>query len=240
MNVLDGASVLVIDDDELIRAVVSRLVDGAGGTPICAETAEDGLRELYTSRPQIVVLDIDLPGLTGWDALERIRLMTDVPVLMLSGRVDELEKVRALQSGADDYVTKPFGAQELLARLQAHLRRASVRQTRDEDSMLPYRDEAVVVDFAHSEATVHGRPLHVTRREFRLLAALVRHARHTLSAEQLLELAWDDPSGDPRRVKVYVGYLRAKLGAAGLDPPPIETVRGFGYRYQPPEAPRSA
>jgi DNA-binding response OmpR family regulator len=237
---LDSVSVLVIDDDELIRAVVGRLVERAGGTVIDAPTAEDGLRALYGSRPQIVVLDIDLPGLDGWQALERIRLMSDVPVLMLSGRADELEKVRALQAGADDYVTKPFGAQELLARLHAHVRRASSREARSGEAVQPYRDDAVEVDFAHSEATVHGVVLDVTRREFRLLAAFVRHPRRTLSPEQLLQLAWDDPAGDTRRVKVYVGYLRTKLSAAGLDPPPIETVRGFGYRYQPPEPLRTA
>jgi DNA-binding response OmpR family regulator len=237
MTGLDGASVLVVDDDELIRAVVRRLVEGAGGTVIDAPTAEEGLRALYGSHPDVVVLDIDLPGLDGWQALERIRLMTDVPVLMLSGRVDELEKVRALQAGADDYVTKPFGGQELLARLHAHVRRASSRQPREDDRMRPYRDGALEVNFAHAEASIGGRPLEVTPREFRLLAAFVRHPRRTLSAEQLLELAWDDPAGDARRVKVYVGYLRAKLATAGLDPPPIDTVRGFGYRYQPPEAP---
>jgi DNA-binding response OmpR family regulator len=240
MNTLDSVSVLVVDDDELIRAVIRRLVEGAGGAVIEGPTGEEGLRALYSSRPQVIVLDIDLPGLDGWQALERIRLMSDVPVVMLSGRVDELEKVRALQAGADDYVTKPFGAQELLARLHALVRRAASREPRDDDATRPYRDDAVEVDFAHSEATVNGHALEVTRREFRLLAAFVRHPRRTLSAEQLLELAWDDPVGDTRRVKVYVGYLRAKLTAAGLDPPPIETVRGFGYRYQPPDARRLA
>ncbi|MEA2288903.1 MAG: hypothetical protein QOD55_900 [Solirubrobacteraceae bacterium] len=237
MSALQGARVLVVDDDETILAVVGRLVEGAGAQVIAVASAEEGLRAMYASRPQLVVLDIDLPGLDGWQALERIRQMTDVPVVMLSARADELEKVRALQAGADDYVTKPFGLQELLARLQAHLRRAAGRVAVETDGMRPYRDDALSVDFAHAEATVAGRPVPLTPREFRLLAALVRHARRTLSAEQLLELAWDDPAGDPRRVKVYVGYLRGKLAAAGLEPPPIDTVRGFGYRYEPPSAP---
>jgi DNA-binding response OmpR family regulator len=232
---MDGAKVLVVDDDEMILAVVRRLVEGAGGEVTAVGSTEEGLRAMYAARPQLVVLDIDLPGLDGWQALERIRQMTDVPVVMLSGRVDELEKVRALQAGADDYVTKPFGAQELLARLQAHLRRASAPRPAEAEELRPYRDDALTVDFVHAEATVADRPLPLTPREFRLLAALVRHERRTLSAAQLLELAWDDPAGDPRRVKVYVGYLRAKLVAAGLDPSPIDTVRGFGYRYEPPK-----
>jgi DNA-binding response OmpR family regulator len=234
MSGIDGGRVLIVDDDETTRALVRRLVEVAGGEVTEAPTGEHGLRALYHARPQIVVLDIGLPGLDGWQVLERIRLLTDVPVVMLSSHDDELEKVRALQLGADDYVTKPFGPQELLARLQAHLRRAGAGAGEPSEPPRPYRDAALGLDYVHAEATVHDRPLELTRREFRLLAALVGHAGHTLSAEQLLELAWDDPVGDPRRVKVYVGYVRAKLGAAGLDPPPIETVRGFGYRYRPP------
>src|SRR4051794_10537792 len=104
---LDGAQVLVIDDDETIRAVLRRIVEMAGGSVTEATTGEDGLRALYSERPDVVVLDIDLPGLDGWQVLERIRQLTDLPVVMLSAHDDELEKVRALQAGADDYVTKP-------------------------------------------------------------------------------------------------------------------------------------
>jgi DNA-binding response OmpR family regulator len=242
MSGMDGARALVVDDDETIRAVVRRLVEVAGGSIAEAATGEDALRALYAERPDVVVLDIDLGAvLDGWQVLERIRQLTDVPVVMLSAHDDELEKVRALQAGADDYVTKPFGAQELLARLQANLRRAAARPAGTPTGApapvaAPYHDAALGLDFAHAEATVRGRPLELTPREHRLLAAFVRHAGRTLSAEQLLDLAWDDPAGDPRRVKVYVGYLRAKLGEAGLEPSPIETVRGFGYRYRPPVA----
>src|SRR4051812_28921932 len=218
MSSLDGAQVLVIDDDETIRAVVSRIVETAGATVTEAETGEDGLRALYDGRPDVVVLDIGLPGLDGWQVLERIRQLTDLPVVMLSAHDDELEKVRALQAGADDYVTKPFGAPELLARLQVQVRRSRAASPNRAAPLVPYRDAALAVDFLHAEATVHDHPVPLTRREFRLLAAFVGHPRRTLSPEQLLDLAWDDPAGDPRRVKVYVGYLRAKLAAAGLDP----------------------
>ena len=156
---------------------------------------------------------------------------------MLSSHADELEKVRALHAGADDYVTKPFGPQELLARLQAPRAPGDARgaaapgggERRLRPTATPPRGR-----LAPREARVDDRPLPVTPREFRLLAAFVSHAGRTLSPEQLLDLAWDDPPATPRRVKVYVGYLRAKLVDAGLDPPPIETVRGFGYRYRPP------
>jgi DNA-binding response OmpR family regulator len=229
-----GARVLVIDDDETIRLILQRVLEAAGAIVTEAETGEDGLRALYAGRPDVVVLDIGLPGIDGWQVLERIRQLTDLPVVMLSAHDDELEKVRALQAGADDYVTKPFGAPELLARLQAQIRRARASARDDAEELGPYRDAVLAVDFVHAEATVHDRPLTLTPREFRLLAAFVGHPGRTLSPEQLLDLAWDDPSGDQRRVKVYVGYLRGKLAEAGLDPPPIDTVRGFGYRYQPP------
>src|SRR3954466_1453601 len=234
MSGMDGAQVLVIDDDETIRAVLRRIVEMAGATVTEATTGEDGLRALYAGRPDVVVLDIGLPGLDGWQVLERIRQLTDLPVVMVSAHDDELEKVRALQAGADDYVTKPFSAPELLARLQVHVRRGRSRTPGHDAPLRPYRDAALAVDFLHAEATAHDVPIPLTPREFRLLAALVGHAGRTLSPEQLLDLAWDDPAGDPRRVKVYVGYLRAKLAAAGLDPPPVDTVRGFGYRYRPP------
>src|SRR5690349_12213608 len=241
MSRIEGARVLVVDDDDTIRAVVRRLAEIAGAQVTEAESGEAALRALYDLRPDIVVLDIDLPGLDGWNVLERMRQLTDLPVVMLSSHADELEKVRALQAGADDYVTKPFGPQELLARLQAHVRRATARTGGvggggGERRLAPYRDAALTVDSLHAEASVGDKPLTVTPREFRLLAAFVSHAGRTLSPEQLLDLAWDDPAGDARRVKVYVGYLRAKLVDAGLDPPPIETVRGFGYRYKPPVA----
>src|ERR687885_2892668 len=150
MSGMAGARVLIVDDDETIRALVGRLVEVAGGTVAEAATGEDALRALYAERPDIVVLDIDLPGLDGWQVLERVRQLTDVPVLMLSAHDDELEKVRALQAGADDYVTKPFGPQELLARLHAHLRRAAGAGAGSGDAaaLRPYRDAAVALDFA--------------------------------------------------------------------------------------------
>src|SRR3954468_6999803 len=236
MSSLDGAQVLVIDDDETIRAVLRRIVEMAGGSVTEAGTGEEGLPALYARRPDVVVLDIGLPGLDGWQVLERIRQLTDLPVVMVSAHDDELEKVRALRAGADDYVTKPFGAPELLARLQVQVRRAQAASPGREAPRQPYRDAALMVDFVHAEATADERPLALTPREFRLLAAFVGHAGRTLSPEQLLDLAWDDPAGDPRGGKVSAGYLRGKLAAAGLDPPPIDTVRGFGYRYRPPAA----
>ena len=200
-----------------------------------AESGRGGLRALHESPPDLVVLDVTMPDLDGWQTLERIRDLSDVPVLMLTGRGEELERVRGLQGGADDYVTKPFGRQELLARVQALLRRADRRPERERANT--YADAALSIDFAQRAVTDGGRDVSLTPLEFKLLSAFVRHPRQVLSREQLLELVWGDSygvAGD--QVKLYVGYLRRKLDADAPNAVPIETVRGFGYRYRPPGA----
>jgi DNA-binding response OmpR family regulator len=152
-------------------------------------------------------------------------------VLMLTARSDELEKVRGLKAGADDYMTKPFGRQELLARVEALLRR---KRSAQDDLPTVYADDAITVEFAQRSARSDGVDLRLTPLEFRLLSAFVQHPNQVLSREQLLELAWGDPYGvSEDQVKLYVGYLRKKLGANVGTESPIETVRGFGYRYRP-------
>ena len=224
-----SASVLVVDDDPDIRELVRELLERAGYQVAAAADGREGLRALYASPPDLVLLDVNMPLLDGWQVLERIRDLTDVPVIMLTARAAELEKVRGLKGGADDYVTKPFGRQELLARVEAQLRRSGGRR----ETVEAYSDGFLTIDFAQRQVLVGGRPVSLTPLEFRLLATFVRHPNAVLSRDQLLELVWGDPygvSGD--QVKIYVGYLRRKLGAR-TEEGPIETVRGFGYRYRP-------
>ena len=227
--------VLVIDDDVDLRALVVELLERTGYEVSAAPNGRDGLRVVFSDRPDLVLLDVTMPGLDGWGTLERIREFTDVPVLMLSARSGELEKVRGLRSGADDYITKPFGRQELLARVEALLR----RKRRAEEAVPDvYFDDAITVDFAQRSAHSGSVELRLTPLEFRLLSAFVRHPNQILSREQLLELAWGDPYGvSEDQVKLYVGYLRRKLGTGEG---PIETVRGFGYRYRPARASSAA
>jgi DNA-binding response OmpR family regulator len=225
------ARVLVIDDDGDIRALVAGLLERAGYEVNEASDGRDGLRAVFSDRPDLVLLDVTMPGLDGWATLERIRELTDVPVLMLTARSDELEKVRGLKAGADDYMTKPFGRQELLARVEALLRR---KRSAQDDLPTVYADDAITVEFAQRSARSDGVDLRLTPLEFRLLSAFVQHPNQVLSREQLLELAWGDPYGvSEDQVKLYVGYLRKKLGANVGTESPIETVRGFGYRYRP-------
>jgi len=228
---MNGARVLVIDDDADIRALVAELLGRAGLSVEQAEDGRSGLRALHKTPPDLVVLDVSMPDLDGWQTLERIRDLSEVPVLMLTARGDELERVRGLQAGADDYVVKPFGRQELVARVQALLRRAGRDAAQQQEH---YLDDRLAIDFAQRAVTFDGEAVALTPLEFKLLGALVRHPRQVLSRDQLLELVWGNThgvSGD--QVKLYVGYLRRKLAPKDPAGAPIETVRGFGYRYKP-------
>jgi DNA-binding response OmpR family regulator len=174
-----------------------------------------------------------MPELDGWATLERIRELSSVPVVMLSALGAELEKVRALRGGADDYVTKPFGRQELLARVESVLRRSPSREVR-----ATYADDLLEVDFSQRRVRANGVDVELTPLEFRLLTAFVDHPGQLLEHDQLLLLAWGGERGSSRdQVKLYVGYLRRKLGAAGVSPEVIESVRGYGYRYAPGSGP---
>jgi len=227
---MNPSRVLVIDDDEDIRTLVVELLRRSGLEVDQADDGRAGLRVFHQSPPDLVVLDVSMPDLDGWQTLERIRDLSDVPVIMLTARGAELERVRGLQAGADDYMVKPFGRQELVARVQALLRRS---RTSGEERQERYVDDLLTIDFAQRSVTYDDREIALTPLEFKLLSAFVRHPRQVLSRDQLLELVWGDAygvSGD--QVKLYVGYLRRKLDPEQPDRVGIETVRGFGYRYQ--------
>lgn len=223
--------VLVIEDDEDIALGVEVVLKRSGFQVTGEADGKAGLRAFHRMHPDLVILDIGLPALDGWSVLERIRDLSDVPVLILTAHGQESEKVRGLHGGADDYLTKPFGNAELTARAATLLRRP--RAGRPEEI---FDDGSVRVNFASHEVTVDGAPVDLTPIEFRLLAALARHRGQTLSPGKLLELAWNDPFGvGPDRVKYGVMRLRRKLSGAADSP--IEAVRGFGYRYRNRPAP---
>lgn len=223
------ARILVVDDDELTREIVRGVLERAGHEVREAADGRAGLRELYASTPDLVILDVEMPELDGWATLERIRDLSEVPVLMLTARKAELERVRGLAGGADDYVIKPFGHQELAARVRALLRRAGDRRAEPET----YADARLAIDFARRAVTYGEREVALTPLEFRLLATFVRNPNQVLSRDQLLELVWGDALGvSPEQVKLYVGYLRHKLDPDTPERTPIETVRGFGYMYR--------
>jgi DNA-binding response OmpR family regulator len=225
-----GQQVLVVDDDPDIRTVLGGVYERAG---FGVETAEDGraaLRALFDREFDLVVLDLGLPGLDGMSVLGRIREMSDLPVIVLTARGLENDKVSALTAGADDYLTKPFGNGELVARSVALLRRAP--RGAAVDHVLD--DGTVRMDLSRREALIDGAEVRLTPTDWNLLLAFVQRPEHVLSPEQLLELAWHDPFGiGPDRVKFAVLRLRRRAGWDDVATSPLQAVRGFGYRYRP-------
>jgi DNA-binding response OmpR family regulator len=224
-----AARILIVDDDADIRLLLRELLERASFDVEEAASGRAALQSLQASPPALVLLDVSMPELDGYQTLERIRDLSEVPVIMLTARSRELEKVRGLTAGADDYVAKPFGRQELLARVQAQLRRSGGAATVHES----YSDDFLAIDYGARRVTVRGSEVRLTPLEFRLLATFVQNRNQVLSRDQLLKLVWSDPygvSGD--QVKLYVGYLRRKLLPGAPGEAPIETLRGFGYRYR--------
>ena len=224
-----AAAVLAIEDDADIRVLLRTVLGREGYAVAEAATGREGLRTFHETRPDVVILDIGLPDLDGWQVLERIRDMSDAPVLVLTARSSEADKVRGLNAGADDYLTKPFSHVELLARLQAIRRRRPLPGP----ARARFDDGRIRIDFVRQQTYLDDQPVVLTPTEYRLLSALVRHAGQVLSADQLVELAWDERSNlGPERVKYAVLRLRRKFGWE-TDASPLRTVRGFGYRYEP-------
>jgi DNA-binding response OmpR family regulator len=223
ISVVSERKILVVEDDDDIRGLLVELLGRPDTIALTADDGLSGIRAFFERRPDLVVLDLSLPGLDGWEVLARIREVSDVPVLVLTADGEQVNKVRGLERGADDYVTKPFDPDELIARIQALLRR--VRRGGSE----LVGDGLIALDEGQWRASVRGRDLELTPTEFRLLATLLRNRGRVVSQDQLLEEVWGNAAVDPKSVRLYVSYLRRKLGNEGLADS-IETVRGFGYR----------
>lgn len=221
---------LLVEDDPEVAALVQLLFTRAGHEVTHVGDGRSALREAYRHHPDLVVLDIGLPGMDGWQVLARLRELSDVPVLLLSARDRPADKVRGLRAGADDYLAKPFTTGELTARVDALLRRSRRAVAWHTQ---PYEDGTVRLDPLQHRVHVDGREVELTPTEFRLLHALVRHAGAVLTPVQLLDLAWDDRSAATGKVKYAVLRLRRKLGWTDPEQSPLHAVRGVGYRYQP-------
>ncbi len=220
-----GSTVVVIEDDPNIADLVDLYLRNAGFRVLQGPSGERGLELIGQHSPVLVVLDVGLPGIDGFEVCRRVRATSAVPVLFLTARDGELDRVLGLELGADDYVTKPFSPRELVARVKAILRRGQPAPAPDRTTV-PIGDD-IVVDEARREARVRGEAVALATREFDLLAHLARNQGLALSRQQLLDAVWGaDWYGDDRTVDVHVRQLRKKLG----DDLPLATVWGIGYR----------
>jgi DNA-binding response OmpR family regulator len=224
-------TVLVVEDEPDLRRSLEKVLSLAGFGVLLAPDGRAGLRAVHDGRPDLVVLDIGLPGLDGWQVLARLRDLSDLPVLLLTAHGAEAEKVRGLRAGADDYLTKPYGNNELIARVHALLRRNGTGRPAAPDV---YDDGVVRLDPGARTVLVGGEDVRLSPTEFRLLAVLARNSGQVLTPAQLLDRVWGDPSGiGPERVKFAVLRLRRRLGWSDPASSPIQSVRGIGYRYRP-------
>lgn len=228
--------ILLVDDDLLLRRSLAFNLEQAGYRVSTAANAEDALALAERDRPHLVLLDIGLPGMDGLEALRRFRGHADVPVIFLTARRRELEQALGLELGADDYVTKPFDRDVLLARIKAVLRRTQRPPTAPAEPQ-PLAVGDLTIDPAMHQVTVGGRAVELTRREFDLLYTLALQPGQVLSAEDLLARVWGaEYEGEPQVVYVHIRWLREKLEEDPRRPQRILTVRGVGYKLQRQEA----
>lgn len=227
--------VLLVEDEQDVAQLVKHTLERTGEFEVqIAPAADPALRAAPEIDPALIILDLSLPGVDGMDVFRILRARAataDVPVLILTARADEDDRVRGLELGADDYVTKPFGLRELVARVRAILRRRQAEGGRPAavPEALVFRGRRLVADFDAVSIRVDGEPVQLTRREFELLRFMVLNRNRVLSRDQLLERVWGyERVVETRSVDVHVGRLRAKLRAAGDQ---IETVIGLGYRF---------
>ena len=222
--------VLVIDDEANIRDLVDTYLKSAGFKTLTAADGVSGLEAFKASRPDLVVLDIMLPMMSGPEVLSAIREVSMVPVIMLTARESDLDKVSLLEAGADDYVTKPFSPPELVARVRALLRRSGVGET-GRSAATPIKLDSLSIDPATREVKADGASVALTVREFDILYELASQPGIVLSREQLLERVIGEAGyAEARGIDVHIRHLREKLGDSAEEPHYIETVRGVGYR----------
>jgi two-component system alkaline phosphatase synthesis response regulator PhoP len=222
-------TVLVVDDEATMRETLAWNLDRDGYRVLEAADGAEALRVFRDQRPDLVLLDVMLPEISGVEVCRRMRAESDVPILMLTARDSEVDKVVGLEVGADDYVTKPFSLRELLARVRALLRRADARPVAPVPEV-PVDVGPVQVDLAGRRLLRDGRPVSITPRAFELLAFLVRNRGRAFTREQLLEHVWGyDFAGETRTVDVHVHWLRQLIEPDPARPVSLQTVRGVGY-----------
>ena len=220
--------ILVIDDDQTLLSILAEHLDKAGYRAVTVASGLAGLQAFYEHHPDLVVLDVMMPKMDGWTVCERLREVSDVPIIMLTAKGEERDRLRGFRLGVDDYVVKPFSFAELVARIGAILIRG--RRAAPPSHPVPIMRGDVTIDLAERRVSRAGQPIHLSPTEFRLLAALAERPGHILSPEALLVHVWgNEYADDVENVKRYIHYLRQKLEADPDQPQLILTERGFGY-----------
>lgn len=231
-----SAKILIVDDAQQVRRVLRTALSSEGYTTYEAASGEEALDSIRAAVPDAILLDVNMPGMGGLEACREIRRTMDVPILMLTVRNSERDKVLALDAGADDYVVKPFGMQELLARIRAALRR---RTARGKQTSFAAKD--LNIDFEARVVAVRGRDVHLTPKEFELLRQLVLNAGKPLTHRRLLQAVWGPDYGDePEYLRVMINQLRKKLESDPTRPKLILTEPWVGYRFQAPRESKPA
>jgi DNA-binding response OmpR family regulator len=218
---------LIVDDDQTLLHLLGQYMTGSNFQVFKAASGPIGLRVAFNERPDLVLLDVMLPGMDGWEVCARLRELSDVPIIMVTAKTTEADKLRGFRLGVDDYVTKPFSFAELNARIQAVLARSRAGEEK-ETGYLVHGD--IVLNMEKFQASIEGRTLDLTPTEFRLLEALIRRRGGVASEHDLIHEVWGATRDDPALVRRYILMLRKKLEKEPSDPIWIRTVRGFGYR----------
>jgi len=226
---MNPATVLIVDDEPENRRVMRTTLTSQGYAVLEAKTGEEALEKLRSDHPGLILLDVNLPGISGLDVCREIRQSSDVPIIMLTVRNTERDKVQALDAGADDYVVKPFGAQELLARIRAALRRSA-----PEEATPAFVSDDLKIDFTKRTVTLHGNPVRLTPKEFELLRHLVANQGKALSHRRLLQAVWGPDYGEETEyLRVFINQLRKKIEPDPRQPRYIHTEPWIGYRFEP-------
>jgi DNA-binding response OmpR family regulator len=225
-------TILVIDDDPDLRLMLKTQLERRNHRVVVASSGRDGLQKAYQARPELIILDIMMPGMDGWEVCKRLRELSSVPIIMLTARNMAGDVVKGLESGADDYLTKPFSTAELEARIQAVLRRSSSSNGVGKSRTSFYSNGYLTIDFDRRTVKVHDDSIDLTPTEFKLLSCLVRNEGRVLPHRYLLTEVWGPEYADEvDYVKLYIRYLRLKIEEDPSDPVYIQTEWGVGYRF---------
>jgi len=227
---MNAANILVVDDEPQIRRVLRSTLSSQGYVITDAKTGEEAVESVRKNKPDLVLLDVNMPGMGGIEACREIRRASEAPIIMLTVRNAEKDKVLALDAGADDYVVKPFGIEELLARIRAALRRYAPG-----DALPPFVSKDLALDFESRQLTVRGEEVHLTPKEFDVLKHLIANQGKPLTHRRILQSVWGPDYGEEtENLRVVINQLRKKIETDPAHPKYIRTGPWVGYRFQPP------